>query len=419
MTTLTMDAGDLDALSAVECGDWLLAALASAESAEAQWLDGLRRFDELQGWAADGQLSCVEWLMWRARMSRTTAYEKLQVARQMGRRPILRDALLSGRISYSAARAMSRMVDPDAGADQALVALAEAGSVRDVERMVDHYLRLAGQRRRPADLDARRGVRVRPNYDGTSTIQITLEDPEVADFVAALEAFIDHEVEESGRDEADRDQSARADGAAGPTGSAGPDSPAGHEAPSARADGRRPWGPRAADALMEMAHTAIAHVCDGRARGDDRFLVHVISDGAGMTLLDGTALDEAAAAVLACQSPSTELLLGPGWEPLAMGRKTYPWTTAQRRAVLIRDGAQCRFPGCQSRHYLHVHHHQDWDAKGPTNVCNGYTICHGHHRLIHSGWTVTGQPNDALTFHRPDGRVLGETVPRLMPRTPR
>jgi hypothetical protein len=130
-----------------------------------------------------------------------------------------------------------------------------------------------------------------------------------------------------------------------------------------------------------------------------------------MTLLDGTPLDERAAARIACDSSSTALLLGPGWEPLAMGRKTRTWTTAQRRAVMIRDGGRCRFPGCQSGRYLEVHHHQWWGRGGPTDVSNGYVACSGHHTLVHSGWNVTGDANRELTFHRPDGSVLGSSRP--------
>lgn len=69
-------------------------------------------------------------------MSRSTAYERLQVAHQMRRRPILRDALLDGRISYSAGRIIARMEHPTAEVDEAVVALAQSGSVRDVERIV-------------------------------------------------------------------------------------------------------------------------------------------------------------------------------------------------------------------------------------------------------------------------------------------
>jgi hypothetical protein len=182
---------------------------------------------------------------------------------------------------------------------------------------------------------------------------------------------------------------------------------------SARADSRTPWSARAADAFMDMLHTAVKHAKGGRATGDDRYLVHVIEHGEGMTLLDGTPLDARAVARLACDSSATTLLLGPGWEPLAMGRKTRLFTTSQRRALLVRDGGMCRFPGCSHRRWLHPHHHRWWTRRGPTDVANGYVLCSAHHTLIHDGWKVTGEANGALTFHRPDGSPVGSTGPRL------
>ncbi len=76
-------------VSSAGCGEWLLAALAESEAAQAEWLEALGQFDSMQGWALDGQLSCVERLMWKARMSRSTAYERLQVPHALQRRGAL------------------------------------------------------------------------------------------------------------------------------------------------------------------------------------------------------------------------------------------------------------------------------------------------------------------------------------------
>ena len=182
---------------------------------------------------------------------------------------------------------------------------------------------------------------------------------------------------------------------------------------SARAD-IKPWSHRRADAFMDMCRTAIKHLDGGRACGDDRFLVHIVATAEGMTLLDGTPLDDATATRLVEDSSATTLLLSPGYEPLAMGRKTREWTVHQRRAVTIRDGGQCRFPGCRRRRYLHTHHHRWWRTGGPTDVAKGFLECSHHHRLIHdAGWQVEGEANRTLTFHRPDGSTLGSTTSGL------
>jgi hypothetical protein len=59
-----------------------------------------------------------------------------------------------------------------------------------------------------------------------------------------------------------------------------------------------------------------------------------------------------------------------------------------------------------------VHHIVAWEDGGNTDVDNGMLACGRHHTLIHHGFTATGNPYDVLTFHRPDGTVLGTTTPR-------
>ena len=157
--------------SVVELGEWLVARLDESDAALVGWLDELAAFDTAQGWAADGQVSCVDWLMWRARMSRSTAYERLQVARAFQARPALREAFGTGRISYSAVRVIARLDDPDPEVDVAFIELAASSPVRDVERMVAIYARHADQERPVDDKNLPRGIRTRPNYDGTTTLE--------------------------------------------------------------------------------------------------------------------------------------------------------------------------------------------------------------------------------------------------------
>jgi hypothetical protein len=373
-------------LSGVEAGEWLIDNLAEAERREAAWLQVLAQFDLDQGWAADGQLSGAEWLMWKAGMARATAYEKLQVAHQLRRRPLLAKAFGSGSISYSAARVLSR-IDPNVDTERALIDLAMAGSVRDLERVVGYYQRLEEQGRSPNEALRRRGVRVKPGLDGTTTVELRLSDLEAEEFMAVLSAFVD-------LDERRVDQSARADLEEAP-----------QEAQS--------WAARLADATIALARTGLAHADEGAAAGDDRYLIHVVQHGDEMTFLDGTPLDRPTAERIACDASAVAHLLGPDWQPLALGRKTKQWNTAQRRAIKVRDGGICRWPGCWRR-VTDVHHHHHWEQGGPTDTSNGYLSCPRHHSMIHEGgYVVTGDPNRSLTFHRPDGTAIGSSYPRV------
>lgn len=414
-------------MSTIESGEWLVTNLAEMESRESTWLDVLADFDQGQGWALDGQLSCTEWLMWRTRMGRSTAYEKLLVARQLRRRPILRQAFAVGRVSYSALRVIARMEDPDPEVDRAMVELAESGTVRDVERVAAAYRRHADQHRPPGEAMARRGIRVKANPDGTSTIEITLSDLEVEETMACLHAFLDsqtpelevgEEAADDGRTGHEAGESARAD--AGGDGAPSPRVDGAGEDPSrsARADsaGVAPreqgtWANRTADTFMDVVRTGLAHVHDGQVAGDDRYMVHVVSTLEGMTTVDGEIIDEATARRLACDSARVVQVLGPDFEPVAVGRRSREWTTAQRRAARVRDGGRCRFPGCHRR-VVDLHHCEWWSRGGPTDISNGILCCPRHHTLLHCGYDTSGDANHDLSFHRPDGTLLGATGPR-------
>jgi hypothetical protein len=80
-------------------GEWLVVQRGVLDRGEAEWLERLARFDREGLWAADGQLSCVSWLVWRTNLARSTAFEKLRVARELERRPLVAEAFRQGRLS--------------------------------------------------------------------------------------------------------------------------------------------------------------------------------------------------------------------------------------------------------------------------------------------------------------------------------
>ena len=172
-------------------GEWLVAHRMQMERGEAVWLQRLADFDLAGEWAADGQYTCVDWLSWRLKMARSTAYEKLQVAHELRRRPIIASAFEEGRLSYSAVRVITRIENPDPEVDEALVALAEAGTVGDLEKAARFYKLHADQERPPRSLAPPQTLGVRSNHDGTATLQITLPELEVEELLAIVRAFVD------------------------------------------------------------------------------------------------------------------------------------------------------------------------------------------------------------------------------------
>ena len=89
-------------------------------------------------------------------------------------------------------------------------------------------------------------------------------------------------------------------------------------------------------------------------------------------------------------------------DPLNMGRTLRYANRHQRRALLARDGG-CIFPGCdRPASWCDVHHVDEWDANGPTDIDNIGLLCRHHHRVTHRpGWTMTptALPSDPNTTH--------------------
>jgi hypothetical protein len=312
----------------------------------------------------------------------------------LDRRPIVAAAFAQGRLSYSAVRALTRLDRPDPDVDEALVQLAQSGqaSILDLERVVRSYGLYADQDRPPPDQAERvRDVKILRGDDGTGQIIVTLGDLEVEEFAATLEAFLDLP---------DRPQAGDQSSAA--------DRPAAKEAPMEEPS----RAAQKADAFMDLVRTALAHAHDGHAAGDDRYLVHLISrpDTAAVTTLDGRPLPPADAALIGCDTSTVTHAVTDQGEPLNLGRKTREWNTAQRRAITVRDGGHCRFVGCSFHHY-DIHHLHAWEHGGPTNLANGCCQCRRHHRMLHHGYHVQGDPNTELRFYRPDGTYLGSTRP--------
>jgi hypothetical protein len=363
------------------------------DRAEAVWLERLAQFDRDGLWALDGQFCCATWLVWRANMARSTAFEKLRVAHELARRPVVAEAFREGGLSYSAVRAITRLDRPDPAVDQALVNLAQSGqaSIVDLERVVRSYGLYAQQERPPADeVDRVRDVKIRRGDDGTGQLVITLGQVEVEEFAATFQAFLDRRFRPRGGDE-----------------SSGED-PNGGEAPMDEPT----RAAKKADAFMDLVRTALAHADGGQAAGDDRYLVHVVArpDGPDLSFLDGRPLEPADAAMIMCDPSTVNHTVTDDGEPLNLGRKTKAWNTAQRRAITVRDGGHCRFPGCDFIH-CEIHHLRPWENGGETNVGNGCLECPRHHHLIHRGFRVEGDPNGELRFRRSDGTYLGATHP--------
>ena len=122
-------------------------------------------FDQREGWGG-GFKTCAHWLSWRTGIALGPAREKVRVARALEHLPLLSEMMLSGELSYSKARALTRVATPNN--EEELRDFAQAGTASHVEILVRAWRRLD----RLEEESLRSGIATRPDgssYGRTST----------------------------------------------------------------------------------------------------------------------------------------------------------------------------------------------------------------------------------------------------------
>src|SRR5687767_1921858 len=73
-------------------------------------LTRVREFDELAGYLEWSFESCAQWLAWRCDIGMSAARERVRVAHALDVLPQISEALALGTLSYTKARALTRVV---------------------------------------------------------------------------------------------------------------------------------------------------------------------------------------------------------------------------------------------------------------------------------------------------------------------
>jgi hypothetical protein len=159
-----------------------------------------------------------------------------------------------------------------------------------------------------------------------------------------------------------------------------------------------PAGELRAAALLELIRRGVAANTTTSAARTEAVIVIEADDATAERLraLDGEPLDAEVAALLTCDAHLQALVVGQRGQPLWLGRSTRLATTAQRRALTVRDGG-CIFPGCEfPADWCDVHHQPGWEHGGGSDLHTMAMLCRRHHGLAHSGrWTLRPVPPDA------------------------
>jgi hypothetical protein len=466
-TNGTQDHPTDGALPVAQLAARLRSGAVAISAATAAWLLLVAEFDRRRGWAVPGVTSCAHWLSWQCGISPGAARDHVRLARALPALPRVAEQFGAGAISFAKARAIVRVADADT--EEVLLRLAEHCTAAQLEKVVARWRRsdanrtdLTRAQSAAAEDDARAaalaegatedaaaaagreagaavwldgwpdgadpGARV-PRWeqrfdwhdegDGSVTLRLRLPAEDAAELVAAVEhrAEVLTRRERVVRNRAPHEIEA-------PVGWS--DWVAGDDLSDDRAAGRGLEVAEVRRARVTVARTAAlldlvrsgVQVVDTRPGDPARREVVVRVDAAvladdvaaGQAALDGVAaLSAAQARRLACDAALTVVLVE-GEQVLACGRTRRFATSAQRRALLMRDGG-CARPGCAETRpeRLHAHHLVSWSVGGRTDVDNLVLLCDRCHGLVHDlDLTLRRSPGGQLSAWTPGGAPVWE-----------
>lgn len=369
-----------------------------SDETRAEFFDAIVRFDQLEGWRASGASSCVRWMIDTLGLGRSRAYEHYKCATELHALPALAAAFASGELNWCKVRALLAVATPKD--EQALVIAALDLTADEVKRMCIDY-RFGKDPGSDAERDReqheRRSLSWKLQADGSVTMQLVLPPESGADVVRCLqhrEELLFDGVDAMHRPTA---QQRRADAlVAMAQASLGGNSENSDAAP-AKADRHLVVTHIELDAL----HAAEHRLADEPPDSTEPLAPPLRAAIAGVL---GGSISPATARRLACEGSLVTMITANG-EPVAVGRKHRLHTTAQRRAILARDGG-CTFPGCGAMRHLDVHHATLWRDGGETSVREGVTLCSSCHRRVHDeGWRIRRVPDDEPIVRSPDAQA--------------
>ena len=120
---------------------------------------------------------------------------------------------------------------------------------------------------------------------------------------------------------------------------------------------------------------------------------------AGLTT--GTPVTASEARRLACGAGILPAVLDGQSQPLDLGRTRRLFSSAQRKALAVRD-RHCRADGCDvPAAWCEAHQMQPWSTGGRTDLADGLLLCSFHHHRAHdTRYDMTRMPSGQVGYHR-------------------
>jgi len=360
-----------------ELGEELVEIRESIDRLEAVFASGLRRFDTCGEYRADGAVSLVDWLRWKAKLSGGAAMERVTIARQLEQLPQTRQAFASGNVGYQHVALLARSAEKVGaaavqGEETSLLKAAEtmdpgrfAGVAREFEYRVDHAAALAEANR----AYTRRYLHLSDVKDGLVHLDGLLDAEGGATLKTALSALM----------------------------------------PPPRNDDGRTSAQRRADALVELARRPLDGSKLGTVGGQRPHLVITASaetvaglPDAPPAQLEGVGPIPIETAQRHACDASISWLLGQAELESETSHAHQRIPAPTRRALVARDR------GCVVNHcnrpptWCDGHHVVWWTRGGKTALSNLALVCGRHHRMLHEeGWTL--ERKDSRWVARPPG----------------
>jgi len=296
--------------------------------------------------------------------------------------PKVSKAFEQGRISYSKARAITRVATDENEAF--LLQIALGGTASHLDKLVRHEDRRRRVAARQIDPYEQRDIEWFEGDDGCVVFKVRLPAEEATRVIKAIEACRDRDF---------------GDGVPAGTGSE---------------EGEATICQRRADALVALADDWLSGERSHSSSADTHQVVLHVPAGTSdepLRLDEDGAVSMAAAKRICCDAGIVPMLEDAEGRVLDVGRKTRVISPALRRALNKRDAHTCRFPGCTHTRYLHGHHIVHWADGGKTSLDNLVLLCSHHHRLVHDGGFGCVIKDGEIVFTTPDGAVLPKAMP--------
>jgi Domain of unknown function (DUF222) len=383
--------------------------------------------------AEDGARSSGAWLAAKTRRDAPACHGRMKFAERLGRWAVTSGAVAAGSVNLDQADVIVRALDalPADLVSREVLAQCEAHLVEQAAHFTPKELRTLGERlleviapdtydeaeRRRIEAElAKARKRTRLNFhrngDGTTRISGTLPDAVADRLRAYLDAFASpRRTNHGGSGNAGT-------GAGGGTGSASEGTGAGS---SADADPESParigiidpaTGQHLpADQVRGHAFAALLeHLNPERLPQHGGAATQVLvtidletlkSELGTADLLTGSTITASEARRLACTAGIIPVVLGGDSEILDLGRTRRLHSTAQRKAMALRD-RHCRGEGCTvPATFCEAHHKKPWANGGTTTLDDSALLCSWHHHRIHDpAYRHEYLPNGDIRYHR-------------------